>query len=56
MSEEPRNDKTCEACGDTYGSLEEPMHAHLCPYCASVIDRQTKERKEDPFNWFGDES
>jgi hypothetical protein len=54
----PLNDKTCEACGDKYGSEEPPKHPHLCPYCASVIDRDTKATKEDKdVGWFdlGDE-
>jgi hypothetical protein len=44
------NELTCEACGDKYGKDEPPQHPHLCPYCAAVIDRQTKERKEN--DWF----
>lgn len=49
----PRNDKVCESCGDRYGSEEPPRHPHLCPYCASVIDRQTKARKEEEdLGWF----
>jgi hypothetical protein len=55
MTDEPRNDKTCEACGDLYGSQEEPKHPHLCPYCAAKIDRETEaqlEREHFGFNWF----
>jgi hypothetical protein len=49
----PLNDRTCEACGNKYGSEEPPRHPSLCPYCATVTDRNTKARKEEePFNWF----
>ena len=53
----PHNDKTCEACGDKYGSQEPQQHPHLCPYCASVIDAQTEQKLEEHFGWFdlGDE-
>ena len=49
----PLNDKTCEACGNKYGSEEPPKHPHLCPYCATVIDRVTEEQLEqEHFDWF----
>jgi hypothetical protein len=51
----PLNDKQCAACGDKYGSQEEPKHPHLCPYCAATIDRATEAQLEDEhfgFNWF----
>jgi hypothetical protein len=49
----PLNDKMCEACGSKYGSEEPPKHPHLCPYCATVADPNTKAREEEePFNWF----
>jgi PHP family Zn ribbon phosphoesterase len=55
MTQEPRNDKTCSACGDKYGSQEPPKHPSLCPYCANTVDRTTDERLErDHFDWFGD--
>lgn len=53
MTEGPLNDKTCEACGDRYGSEEEPRHPQLCPHCASMIDRSTEEQLErEHFDWF----
>jgi hypothetical protein len=52
MSEQPRNDKTCQACGDKYGSEEPPKHPSLCPYCAATIDRDTKAREEE--DWFSE--
>jgi hypothetical protein len=49
----PLNDKTCKACGLKYGSEEPPQHPLLCPYCATVIDRDTKARKEEEdLGWF----
>jgi hypothetical protein len=49
----PLNDRTCSVCGDRYGSQEPPGHPMLCPYHASVIDRQTKARKEEEdLGWF----
>jgi len=49
----PLNDKTCEACGDRYGSEEEPKHPDLCPHCAATLAYATELMKEqEPADWF----
>jgi predicted RNA-binding Zn-ribbon protein involved in translation (DUF1610 family) len=45
--------KKCNACGKVLTREELREHPCLCADCSARIDRETKEREEEPpFGWF----